>query len=110
MKALIYIKDHLKYWAETYLGFPLAILLISASLHLYSHWTGYKSTDSPNQLVDVAYNAFTAIIIMALTGFCQKQLFGYRSKAANPKLCDDIYDSCVTVVLLLLFSYLVFHK
>ncbi len=111
MKILIWIKDHVRYWAESYLGLPLAAIFIIFALHLYGYLTGRPSIDQPDQVVGIAYNVFGALVILSLTGFAQWRLFGYRSKTTdeNPPLCNDIFDSTVTVFLLLFFYFCVFR-
>lgn len=111
MKALIWIKDHLRYFAESYLGLPMAFAFIWLTLYYFRSVEQRASPDQPDQLVAMAYNAFGALMVLAITGFAQWRLFGYRSKSTDekPPLVDDAYDSIITFLLLILATYLVFH-
>jgi hypothetical protein len=112
MKYLTWIKDHLRYFAESYLGLPMAFAFIWLTLYYFRSVEQRAFPDQPDQLVAMAYNAFGALMVLAITGFAQWRNFGYRNKNTEKPapLCDDIYDSVITFSLLVFFSYLVFHK
>ncbi len=110
VKFLLEAWTHLRFFAETYLGIPMAFLLLWLALHYFQSVTLRSSPDQPDQIVGMSYNAFGALLVFALTGFGQWRLFGYRSKTENPTLCDDIYDSVITFLLLAFACFLVFHK
>lgn len=107
------LTEHLAYWRESYILIPFVFAAIIGAIHLVGWLTGRAIVDDPGVLVDMLYRAGGAAICVALTGITQKALFGYRSEnfpeSFIPELKDDIHDSCVTIALLIYFSWAVWH-
>lgn len=105
MKALW---QHLQYWGENYLVAPGFVLTLLGGTLLVNHLTGRESAEDIGALVGSLITAVQLCVVLALTGFAQHFLFGYRGNSAAPALSDDIHDSCVTAFLLSLFSAVAF--
>lgn len=90
------IKEHLKYWSETYYVMPIFVGLSILFVYLINFWIGRPILESPEFIIGTLYNAVKLCIAAMLTGFFQNALFGYRSNIAGTKLSDDLYDALVT--------------
>ena len=104
------------YWKESTIILPLVLIVVGLICLVVLIFTGRQLLNDVGSLVDTGFTFIRLGCICALTGGTQKALFGYRteaggdgSEAKQPKLSDDIHDSCVTAFLLLLFSAVVFY-
>ncbi len=105
MKKLL---EHLSYWRESYLFFPLSLLITVLLAYGINLWTGKPLADGPDFILGCAYNLIKGMFVVVATGFTQNALFGYRSKKSE-KLSDDIYDSVNTFGILLLWGYAIWN-
>jgi len=98
------ILTHLVYYAETYLLLPLVLALIVGSLHFYQWATGRPSVDDPAGEIVASLEALSPLVLLiALVGFVQSVIIGYRGEKEECPIRDDIFD--VIVFLALLFSF-----
>jgi len=105
MKAFIKLIANQREW----LLLPLFCGGVLLAMKLYFLLTGRAPVDDPGEIVGACYVAVKLSIAVALTGYVQDHHFGYRSRGENPRLRDDIYDSCVTFGLLSLFVWALWH-
>jgi hypothetical protein len=107
MNILKVIAKHLKYWSESYIHFPVIIGLCLLAIYGINLLTGRPLIDSPDAILGWFYNLIGGILTVMITGFTQKSLFGYRCEGVKPALKDDIYDSVITIFLLIYFYFLI---
>jgi len=114
MNTLRKFLSHLLRNRELYL-FPLVgIAALVAALNGVSLLTGRAVIDDPGAIVGYLYNALGVLVLVALVGATQEHLFGFRVRNDEratmiPRLLDDIFDSCVSAFLFLLFAALLWH-
>lgn len=106
---------HLRRHREIYLFPFIAITLLWLAIAFVGYLTGRAVIDDPGVIVAYLYNFVGAILLCALVGQVQSHLFGFRaqnSKRADqqPPFRDDLYDACITFILLAGFGYLFFFR
>jgi hypothetical protein len=96
-------------------AWPLAgIAVLVASLHGVTLLTGRAVIDDPGAIIGFLYNALGILVLVILVGATQEHLFGFRVRNSEratmiPRLRNDIYDSCVSAFLFILFAWLLWH-
>ncbi len=111
LSIINHILKHIMFWGETFIALPIIIALLVGSIELFNFLTGRSPLEDAGAIVGWLLNAVGVCVVVSLTGLVQYFLFGYRTHIHTetlPDLKDDIFDSCVTSFLLLLFSVLVF--
>jgi len=100
--------EHVSFWRESYILFPITIGLLLAALYSINWITGRPILDSPDVLVGLLYNCIGAVFVLMLTGFTKPLLFDdLDTTNLKTPLGRCILDSLETVFLLLFFAYLV---
>lgn len=96
-------------WKESTIFLPLAIGLFVLICAVVILVTGRQLLNDLGDMVDFGKACVKLAIIVAMVGWIQESLIGYRTESgplkqrkANATLADDIYDSCNTHALLLL--------
>ena len=108
-KIFLSIQKHLLFWGENYIALPLIIALLIGSIYGVNFLTGRPVVEDVGAIVGMLINGIGIALSATLVGLIQQYNFGYRSHTTNPKLCDDIHDSVVTLLLFALFSYRIFN-
>lgn len=103
MKAILKkTKDFILYHREWLLP-PIFAVVVYLCISFVWFATRRPPTESPQDMINVGYTAFKAAVIVAIVGFTQGHLFGFRSglpkEGLKTPLSDDIYDACVSLAL-----------
>jgi hypothetical protein len=106
---------HLRRHRELYLFPALALFLIWAAILFVERLTGRAVIDDPGVIIGYLYNYTGAVLLCALVGQVQSHLFGFRAQNSaratqQPPIKDDLYDACITLMLLAGFGYLFFFR
>lgn len=97
------VGHHFVRFGETYLVLPLVLGAILGSLLLYRWGTGRPSMEDPLAEIVATLQTLTPLVLLiALAGYVQTQMIGYRGKEGAP-MSDDAFD--LVAFLALLFSF-----
>jgi len=107
-KIFLSIQKHILFWGENYIGLPFIIALLIGAIYGVNFFTGRPITDDLGAIVGMMVNAIGIAITGTMVGLLQQFNFGYRSHKPNSKLCDDLHDSIIALLLFALFSYRIF--
>lgn len=90
---------------------PLFIGVLVLAVYGCYWLTGRGPLDDPGELVALGYRAIRLAVVVAFTAFVQEHLFGFRSEREEGavRFLDDLLDTCVSLALLSLFSWLLWH-
>jgi hypothetical protein len=104
MNPLRRLLAHIIHFGETYLVLPLVLLAIIGSLHLYRALTGRPSLEDPLAQIVASLQSLTPLVLLvALTGYVQTTIIGFRGKE-GARLRDDLFDLVSFLALLFAFA------
>ncbi len=98
--------DHILHWGETYIVWPIFVLLIVAAIQAVHYFYQTDQVDDPlGALIHAANAMIPLVLLVSFVCFVQTLVIGWRGHLKKENaLRDDLFDAAVFLALLWSFA------